>query len=342
MRQVVASLVAPVPMCEVRRIHGADANRGFFALLVARSPWRPHAVRVGEGFRYPRRDGPHIRYLSEQEVADAYRNRFSEARIQLDRLDIVLNEGIDRLEMTDTIWLCTAIVPMLEGRMEITLREMKEVRGWALQYQSRILGGGAWAAERPEPGVGIRRLTLESAPDRETGKQRSAYAELHRDGAGFMALPVWRGWGKDESPRIRDQRLVEGAADMLGFLVHHQARSGAAGDALVAMAIIGTRPVELVHDRHMGLVQRVSGSRPLAETITSRHSIASEAIRTDPQELASAVRVVLADLLQGFGVPECLHITPQGELRRPMFRFAQPINWDTWAPGFLLSEENPG
>ncbi len=66
MRQVVASLVAPVPRFDVIRIPStADGTSGFFALAIDHSPDAPHAVRINDAIRYPRRHGPSTRYLTE-------------------------------------------------------------------------------------------------------------------------------------------------------------------------------------------------------------------------------------------------------------------------------------
>ncbi len=94
MRQVIASLAAPSPEVEIARVEAKNAGRGYYLLAIPASPWKPHGVRVNEGLRYPRRDGPHMRYLSETEIAEAYRSRFTAEASQRRRLDQVHSEGI--------------------------------------------------------------------------------------------------------------------------------------------------------------------------------------------------------------------------------------------------------
>lgn len=79
--QVLASSVAPVPLFDVRMVaDGGDARRGFVIIAVERSAAAPHAVAVGTNLRYPRREGTITRYLTEPEVADAYRTRWPGTR----------------------------------------------------------------------------------------------------------------------------------------------------------------------------------------------------------------------------------------------------------------------
>ncbi len=94
MRQTVTSLVAPAPRLTIHRIleHSGVAT-GFYLISIPRSPDAPHAVRVNDALKYPRRDGARTRWLSESEVADAYRSRFQQASAQTETLDQIFQEG---------------------------------------------------------------------------------------------------------------------------------------------------------------------------------------------------------------------------------------------------------
>ena len=77
-RQIVASRVVPMPVIDVMRVEDpARPGHGLVLIAVPRSLLAPHAVIVNEGLRYPRRNGATTRYLSEPEVAAAYRERFA-------------------------------------------------------------------------------------------------------------------------------------------------------------------------------------------------------------------------------------------------------------------------
>lgn len=77
--QIVAAGVSPVPMFDIHPVSDPDPGhqgRGVLVVAVSRSVRQPHAVLVDEKLRYPKRHGTTIDYLSEPEVAEAYRERF--------------------------------------------------------------------------------------------------------------------------------------------------------------------------------------------------------------------------------------------------------------------------
>jgi hypothetical protein len=81
-------------------------------IAVPRSPLAPHAVVVNDGLRYPRRNSATTRYLSEPEVADAYRARFAAPRRQADRASKIEADALSRLDTTeDHVWIAVSLVP---------------------------------------------------------------------------------------------------------------------------------------------------------------------------------------------------------------------------------------
>jgi hypothetical protein len=77
--------VLPLPVFDVVRVEDpARPGHGLVLIAVPRSQLAPHAVIVNDGLRYPRRNGATTRYLSEPEVAAAYRERFAAAQRQAD------------------------------------------------------------------------------------------------------------------------------------------------------------------------------------------------------------------------------------------------------------------
>lgn len=86
-RQIVASQVSPLPTFDVLRAEDPQQpGRGFMLIAVPRSPMGPHAVLVNEALRFPRRNGTTTTYLSEPELADAYRARFAGIQSRFDDL----------------------------------------------------------------------------------------------------------------------------------------------------------------------------------------------------------------------------------------------------------------
>jgi predicted HTH transcriptional regulator len=116
-RQIVASRVVPMPVMDVIRVEDpAMPGHGFVLIAVPRSPLAPHAVVVNEALRYPRRNGATARYLSEPEVAAAYRERFAAVRRQTDRSQEIESDALDRLSTADDqVWVVTSLVPDLAG-----------------------------------------------------------------------------------------------------------------------------------------------------------------------------------------------------------------------------------
>jgi predicted HTH transcriptional regulator len=120
MKQWLAQYVVPYVATDIYRVpSGADSTVGFYLVVVARSPHAPHAVWKRESLRFYHRDGGRNRPLSESEVADAYRNRFREAREQVQRLGTVSAEGVAALAPTGTtVWLALCNRPANLGWRE--------------------------------------------------------------------------------------------------------------------------------------------------------------------------------------------------------------------------------
>src|SRR5579859_1319646 len=116
-RQIVGSQVVPMPVLDVLRVEDpARPGYGLVLIAVPRSPLAPHAVVVNDGLRYPRRNGATTRYLSEPEVADAYRERFAATHRQADRAQRAEIEATGRLSTADDqLWVVVSMVPDLPG-----------------------------------------------------------------------------------------------------------------------------------------------------------------------------------------------------------------------------------
>lgn len=119
MHLILASNVAPhIGNVQIHRIERTKGE-GFYVIEVPRSTAMPHAVRVSNALRYPRRLGTTIHWLSETEVADAYRDRFAAAATQVDRLNEVYVDGVSGLGRNGwsgkDAWVVVALMPDLPG-----------------------------------------------------------------------------------------------------------------------------------------------------------------------------------------------------------------------------------
>jgi hypothetical protein len=93
MRSIGASNIVPYAPFYIRPVPSDETpGRGYYRILVPPSPDRPHAVRKGIDLRYPLREhvGADKRWLSESEIADAYRDRFTRVGSDAARVEAVM------------------------------------------------------------------------------------------------------------------------------------------------------------------------------------------------------------------------------------------------------------
>lgn len=278
MRQIVASLVFPTPAIEILPIeHPPDPTHGYYLLVVPRSQLAPHAVRMdNRSLRYPRRYGRETIYMSESEVADAYRDRFRGEDAQVARLDLIDTQGREQLGPTKEIWATLALVPNAPGSMDLRHATLN-------RYQRCTRGGGhvsssPFGPTRPTVSTGVRRVTLSGGPDPKSGGHRYAYAELHTDGSGFVATRLTsQSRQADPPPSTRgvvDEMLVAVMIGMLSLLGGHAVdQAGAWGDAVALASLIcwdidhqtSGVTAELLEVDGLGSMERVGGTRELRQ-----------------------------------------------------------------------------
>lgn len=119
--QIAAALVAPLPVFDVLPVgNPAEPGHGFLVIAVPPSPRAPHAVTVNDGLRFPVRHGTTTRYLSEPEVATAYRERFSRAHRTEERAGMIEANAAWRVKRADDhCWLLVSLVPDIPGDLLI-------------------------------------------------------------------------------------------------------------------------------------------------------------------------------------------------------------------------------
>jgi hypothetical protein len=227
MRQIVAAGTAPHAEFEIRPVAGPTEGSGFYLLVADPSPYRPHAVVVNDGLRFPRRDGTTTRWLSEVEVADLYRDRFRGQADQLDRLARIGGEARDRV-VPDGPWLVAAAVPNHAGSLSISFPGRRAIEEWArTEHTSTDFVDGFF--EPPAvvmAGVGVERYTLTTHFDQ--GQQANhAYAECHTDGAAAAARILYTPTHSDDGVTVIDTSLVMTTAKCLRLIGRHARRAGA-------------------------------------------------------------------------------------------------------------------
>jgi hypothetical protein len=330
MREIVARNTAPVPQFRIEHVRSnTDEGKGYYVLLIPRSPHAPHAVRLDrEGLRYPRRYGPQTIYLAEVDVANAYRSRFLEATTQVAQLDKVLHDGLTALRPPQiqedlTVWTALALVPNNLGAMSMRVGTLNAFEEWARTGRSYF--ETPFHGDNPQASTGVRRIAVSDWVDSQTGRPHDAYGEFHTDGSGFVAsrLSVIQGipeYGQEELDGISDEALVASLTGMVALLVDHAVRHGGVhGDAIAGTSLLGPEPsiypIALLHNRQHGMWHPLPRTRQLTTFPVSQHTISLDSVATSGQERLAAVRLLLTDLIQAFGFAEVLQIHPTGTLR---------------------------
>jgi hypothetical protein len=325
-RQIVGSQVVPMPVIDFVRVQDPDQpGHGLALIAVPRSPLAPHAVVVNEGLRYPKRNGATTRYLSEPEVAEAYRERFVAAHRQLDRAREVERDALGRLSTgDDQVWIVVSLVPDLPGQIVIDQTALSAARTELMGRRPLIMPTSlAWQSVS----IGRRRILADGSGD---GSRPVRYlaADLHDDGAGVFASYVLSSGpplaamstGEPQVRRVIDELAVNGILSGLRFLaVHARDRAAAGGTALVRAQLypVGQQqPLRLGYDR--GGFGDSLGNRILAETASpSERAAPIDGLAADGRDLVATAYLLATDIFQEFGWSEAAQLTRDGGLRLP-------------------------
>lgn len=162
---------------------------GYYVIAVPRSPAAPHAVLVNDGFRYPKRNGATTRYLSEPEVAAAYRDRIAGAESQNRRIEAMEHEAIERLDLESQPWVTVSLVPDLPGDFQVTHQAQQAFQQQVTGKPALDILGRSYGISIQRAVVGRRRFAGVGNVDGPSA--RYVCAEYHWDGAGSYAVQLW-------------------------------------------------------------------------------------------------------------------------------------------------------
>jgi hypothetical protein len=316
--QVVAALVAPMPVVEVVPVPGGSSGEhGYLIIAVPMSPARPHAVLVNEGMRFPRRNGPANRYLSEPEVAAAYRDRAARARSQDKRAAAAEKQIFTRLVsgIEEQYWVVVSLVPDVPGELLIGHHALTAVRTDMLGKFPLIIQPSNFSWHRAE--VGRRRLQLSGSP--HSGPAFWLAADLHDDGTGAFAVNA-ADIGNARKPNqvwMHDEQIVNGILTGLRFLARHaRDRAMAGGGALIRARLY---PIRHKQRFMLGTGTRTGDAREGHLLYYRAGHVAESAapldvLADDGPGLVSAAYLLATDIFQEFGMPEAMQLTRDGEL----------------------------
>ncbi|WP_349876291.1 RNA-binding domain-containing protein [Micromonospora sp. HUAS YX12] len=206
--QTVASNCAPLVPLDIRAIKpdptataGTDAQeRGYILIAVPRSASAPHAVVVNNALRFPRRHGRTTHYLSEAEVATAYRARFDSRSDRANHATDIQEELAGRLSPAAGPWLLVSLVPDLPGDLQI---DSATFRRFEAEFLNRpVTQPQFYGRTFQRTRVGRRRLCADASL-RDGADLTRAVVELHSDGSGVFAFELY-----DESQRSSEWQRV--------------------------------------------------------------------------------------------------------------------------------------
>lgn len=338
-RQIVAALVAPIPTFDVVPVfqdeEQAHTNQeralalGFIVIAVPRSPQAPHAVLVNDALRFPKRNGSTTRYLSEPELAAAYRDRLAGRDAQARRVEEIERDALARLDTQEHPWIVVSLVPDVSGDLAISQKAYRDFQQAIVQTRVGLFNGSTYT----RAWTGRRRL-LADGSRHDSPLARWGSLDLHTDGAGVYAIPVadltkhreqWMQPDEDSDRRppvqlVDDESVVIGILSGLFRLAEHARDRAAVGGSVLLRAqlhpVSPERPTQIGHTRNFGgrdsrRAHSLTEPPLPAETSASVDDIAAPT----PDLVAVACR--LADEIgQAFGVPEMGQLSPAGAIRR--------------------------
>ncbi|MFC7721146.1 AlbA family DNA-binding domain-containing protein [Nonomuraea recticatena] len=329
MLQIIASGTAPLPTFEIIPVENpAKPGFGCYVISVAAGPRQPYAVPVSDGYRYPRRIGTTIGYLTEPEIETAYHRRDVARRDQRARADEI-EQDVSYHITHDYPWVLISLVPDHPGEAPVNATTFSHVR-------NSYMGASPWLVSRmsnwQRVTLGQRRFVVDDQWGQVVGA-RAATALLYDDGAGvFAACPRF---GGDESSTydLHDELLVESIlAGVLLLAEHARERANVAGHVSLRATLTPADSAvqsRLLHPRGfrdaLGHPASVTSFRPATAAALVDHLVAGP-------ELVSTAALLSTEFFQGFGLAETLQISQAGEVRLPYWSNRGPqeeIRW--WA-----------
>lgn len=365
--QTVASNCAPLLPLDIRAIKpdptataGTDAQeRGYILIAVARSASAPHAVIVNNALRFPRRHGRTTHYLSEAEVATAYRARFESRSDRARHATDIQEELAGRLSPTAGPWLLVSLVPDLPGDLQI---DFATFRRFEAEFLNRpVTQPDFYARTFQRTRVGRRRLCADASL-RDGPELHRAVVELHSDGSGAYAFELY-----DESQRssewqrvgaggpsaddgitpthsIADVQLALTVFSAVAMLAEHAAtRSYAGGNATFHARLVTASP-----ERPIAICRQADwGTESLSRMPATASSVPAEAVldlgaldRLGPGTV-QASSMLLNEIANTYAVEQLGQFSDTGAVRRrywPASMWQQIGGWFA-ANGIPVSED---
>ncbi|MFI2207750.1 helix-turn-helix domain-containing protein [Streptomyces sp. NPDC020192] len=357
-RAIVASNVRPTPRIElIAKEDAPGSNQGILLIAVPRSLDAPHAViehNQDHRLAYPRRDGDTTRWLTETEVATAYRRRFQQLNERGDRIVHVdqdaentadhLAEDI-HIHGQGTALLTLALVPDIPGDMAIDNHTVRHVTEQEL-HSVPLLGRANETFTQSR--VGPRRIIL---LDQE--QPANHVAELHSDGSGSWAvtLSAWLLETSETNPwphGADTDEIVTLVMSGLRHLARHAVtRTGASGTTAIRARLLSRththspvalpggprwQAIHLAHERQVpGQQTALRVSTTANRTATGHAHALLDDLADGGTGLAQATSLLLSDLFQHYGLAEASQITREGTINTSAWAEPERSRITAWA-----------
>lgn len=177
-----------------------DETSGLLVVHVPDSPDAPHMVGTDRNLGVPYRVGTQTRWMAEWEIECAYQDRFARRLSDSARLDQLISDAGDQLDLGRGCWIITATRPTVPVPSSVAAPEREAVQQ-TLSETVRLSMRLFEATKDPyrplvqrltdaNPRVGLRRWVVrDSQPEPGLGSS-DTYLELHHDGSLVLASRV--------------------------------------------------------------------------------------------------------------------------------------------------------
>ncbi len=315
LRRLLQSRVEPyLDGVEIECIQGSGA--GCIVVLIPPSPRRPHAVvpmNDNESLKYARRVGRHTEWLSEAQVADLYRERFTGG------LDIALRQDVVESEASAALlrrrWLAITTVPEEPGDFAVDGTAKARLEEWWFRREHVRLNPHVPGAGVSDVVIGPRRVVLEGRD--ATSAPSGNRLAFHYDGSTHLAFEI-DGPTSGNPTLFLDHAvalIIECLATAAEFTSLHAATSGL---AQVRVRFLAPETPDLpVHcyDPSWSPVRL----QPTAQVVMSEHTIDLDAVVASRAGLFEGAGIVAAGLAQHFGIADGRYVSASGVVRVQQF-----------------------
>ncbi len=331
----IAGHIYPHLRADVKGVESPDGEgRGFLIIAIPFSPSGPHAVlRKGGCLTYPRRSGTTTVFLSENEVAHAYRSRLSRVSHRQTELEQLHGEAPGLLRAAGEggeVRVIVTLVPDMPGDHRM---DGASFRSFVEQNSAPIPLVGAG------DGGTFRKYTLRAGRYIAYGGGWRDSIELPccsllASGGGTVSISVPSEFQSVEGYyEINDDRIVDAVLGGLKFLARHARDRAATGGVASVMAQVKSNRGALRLNYTDPLVAHVNDGVTQHYPMASAMAVIDE-MAEDGGPLVAATYELVAPLLHEFGVTEPRQVTRDGEIRlNTWWPLEVRRRYQSWAEG---------